>query len=157
MVKNLPAVQEIWGWEDLLEKGMTTRSNILAWRSPWTEKPGVLQSMGHRVGHDWLTLSLSYGECKHNFFHLLTKSPMIPVHLNENEQALRSKIDVPEIFSDILEKVRVGTWNFFINFSNYSQNVELFNYGPLKVYTPGRWWPSCREDQRKLGKSIKRY
>ena len=52
---------------------------------------------------------------------------MIPVHLNENEQALRSKIDVPGIFSDILEKVRVGTWNSFINFSNYSQNVELFN------------------------------
>lgn len=52
---------------------------------------------------------------------------MILVHLNENEQALRSKIDVPEIFSDILEKVRVVTWNFFINFSNYSQNVELFN------------------------------
>ena len=34
---------------------------------------------------------------------------MIPVHLTENEQALRSKIDVPGIFSDILEKVRVGT------------------------------------------------
>ena len=34
------------GWEDLLEKGMATHSSILAWRIPWTEEPGGLQSMG---------------------------------------------------------------------------------------------------------------
>ena len=49
-VKNLPAVQEIWvhplGWEDPLEKGMATHPSILAWRIPWTEEPGGLQSMG---------------------------------------------------------------------------------------------------------------
>ena len=57
-VKNLPAVQEIWvqslGWEDPLEKGMTTHSSILAWRILWTEEPGQLQSMGlQRVWHEW--------------------------------------------------------------------------------------------------------
>ena len=50
MVKNLPAMQETWvrflGWEDLLEKEMAIHSNILAWRIPWTEEPGRLQSMG---------------------------------------------------------------------------------------------------------------
>ena len=50
MVKNLAAIQETQvlslGWEDPLEKGMTTHSRILAWRSPWTEEPGRLQSMG---------------------------------------------------------------------------------------------------------------
>ena len=50
MVKNLPAMQESWvqflGGEDALEKGMATRSSILAWRIPWTEEPGRLQSMG---------------------------------------------------------------------------------------------------------------
>ena len=56
LVKNLPAVQEIrvepLGWEDPLEKGMTTYSSMLAWRIPWTEEPGRLQSMGsQRVGH----------------------------------------------------------------------------------------------------------
>ena len=56
MVKNLPAVQETWvlllGWEDPLKKGMATHSSILAWRIPWTEEPGRLQSMGsQRVGH----------------------------------------------------------------------------------------------------------
>ena len=44
------------GQEDPLEKEMATHSSILAWRNPWTEKPGQLQSMGHkRVGHDFAT------------------------------------------------------------------------------------------------------
>ena len=56
-VKNLPAVQEIGvqslGQEDPLEKGMTTHCSILARRIPWTEEPGVLQSMElQRIGHD---------------------------------------------------------------------------------------------------------
>ena len=49
-VKNLPAMLETLvrslGREDLLEKGMATHSSILAWRIPWTEEPGRLQSMG---------------------------------------------------------------------------------------------------------------
>ena len=57
MVKNLPLVQETQirslGGEDPLEKGMETHSSILAWRIPWTEDPGGLQSMRlQRVGHD---------------------------------------------------------------------------------------------------------
>ena len=59
-VKNLPAtlvtqVQPV-GLEDPLEKGMATNSSILAWRTPWTEEPDRLQSMGpQRVGHNWAT------------------------------------------------------------------------------------------------------
>ena len=57
MVKNLSTVQEIWvqflGWEDPREEGMATHSSSLAWRIPWTEEPGGLQSIGsHRVGQD---------------------------------------------------------------------------------------------------------
>ena len=57
IVKNLPAVQETWvislDWKDPLEKGMTALSSILAWRIPWTEELGRLQTMGsQRVGHD---------------------------------------------------------------------------------------------------------
>ena len=56
-VKNLPAMQETQvqplGWEDPLEKGMAIHSSILAWRIPWTEEPGGLESMGsQKVGHD---------------------------------------------------------------------------------------------------------
>ena len=55
--KNLPALQETQvrslGQEDPLEKKMATHSSILAWRTPWTEEPGGLQSMGlQRVQHD---------------------------------------------------------------------------------------------------------
>ena len=66
LVKNPPAMQETWvwslGWEGPLEEGMATHSSILAWRIPWTEEPGGLQSMGsHRVRHcEWLSLSLWY-------------------------------------------------------------------------------------------------
>ena len=57
MVKNLPAMQETWfrslGQEDPLEKGIVTHCSILAWKIPWTEEPGGLQSTGlQRVGHD---------------------------------------------------------------------------------------------------------
>ena len=56
-VKRLSAMLETMvrslGWEDPLEKEMTTYSSILAWKIPWTEEPGGLQSMGSpRVGHD---------------------------------------------------------------------------------------------------------
>ena len=56
-VKNPPAMQETQvrslGQEDPLEQGMATHSSILAWRIPWTEEPGGLQSMvSQRVGHD---------------------------------------------------------------------------------------------------------
>ena len=57
MVKNLPAMQETrvrsLGWEDYLEKEMATHFSTLAWKIPWTEEPGRLQSMGsQRVRHD---------------------------------------------------------------------------------------------------------
>ena len=56
-VKNMPQMWETrvqsLGLEDPLEKGMATHSSILAWRIPWTEKPGGLRSMGsRRVRHD---------------------------------------------------------------------------------------------------------
>ena len=56
-VKRLSSMQETWvrslDREDPLEKGMAAHSSILAWRVPWTEEPGGLQSMGlQRVGHD---------------------------------------------------------------------------------------------------------
>ena len=68
-VKRLPAMREtrVWflGREDPLEKETATHSSTLAWKMPWTEEPGRLQSMGsQRVGHDWatsLTHSLQLG------------------------------------------------------------------------------------------------
>ena len=62
VVRNLPAMQEMQvrslGRKDSLREGVTTHSSILAWRIPWTEEPGRLQSMGsQRVRHDWSDLA----------------------------------------------------------------------------------------------------
>ena len=64
MVKHLSTMQKTQvralGWEDPLEKEMAIHSSTIAWKIPWTEEPGRLQSMGsQRVGHDWAT-SLSF-------------------------------------------------------------------------------------------------
>ena len=64
-LKNPPAMQETWvqslGREDPLEKEMATHSSILAWRIPWTEEPGGLQSTGsQRIGHDWETNTFTF-------------------------------------------------------------------------------------------------
>ena len=60
MIKHLPAMWETWvrslGWEDPVEKEMATHSSTLAWRIPWTEKSGRLQSLGsQRVRYNWAT------------------------------------------------------------------------------------------------------
>ena len=64
-VKNLPAMLETWvwslSWEDPLEKGIATYSSILAWRIPWTEESGRLQSMGlQREECDWATNTFTF-------------------------------------------------------------------------------------------------
>ena len=75
MVKNPRAMQEIGvqslGRDDPLEKGLATLSSILAWRIPWTEEPGGLQSMGsQRVGH---TEQLTHTHT-HTHTHLFSRS-----------------------------------------------------------------------------------
>ena len=65
LVKNLTAMQETWiqslGWEDPLEKEMTTHSSILAWRIPWTEELGRPQTKGsQRFGHDSVTNTFTF-------------------------------------------------------------------------------------------------
>ena len=75
-VKRLPAVRETQvrslGWKDPLEKEIATHSSTLAWKIPWTEEPGRLQSMGlQRVGHEWVT-SLLYFIC------IISHTPQLP-------------------------------------------------------------------------------
>ena len=79
-VKHLSTTQETWvwslGWKDPLEKEMAIHSSTIAWKIPWTEEPGRLQSMGsQRVGHDWAT-SLSFHFQCHLVSLLLSASLM---------------------------------------------------------------------------------
>ena len=65
-LKCLPAIQETLGWEDPLEKEMATHSSILAWRIPWTEEPGRLQSTGsQRVRHDLNDFTFTFHFLQH--------------------------------------------------------------------------------------------
>ena len=72
-VKHLSTMWESWvwalGWEDPLEKEMAIHSSTVAWKIPWTEEPGTLQSMGlQRVGHDWEWLHFRWRKSRRLFF-----------------------------------------------------------------------------------------
>ena len=87
MIKHPPTMRETqfrsMGWEDPLEKEMATHSSILAWRIPWTEEPGGLQSTGsQRFGHDWAT-SLSRGEVRPTSKSLIM-SHLVPHHWSKH-------------------------------------------------------------------------
>ena len=70
-VENLHTVQETQvkslGWEDPLEKGMATHPSILAWRIPWREEPGGLQSMGSQ---NWTKLTNTFTHFRHQSYHM---------------------------------------------------------------------------------------
>ena len=93
MVKNLPAMQEtqVWslGQEDPLEEEMVTHSSILAWRIPWTEKPGGLQSRGsQRVRHDWETNTFT------NFFFLNSNCVGVSNYFWGNDHQAKKKLSI---------------------------------------------------------------
>ena len=74
----------VWslGREDPLEKGMATHSSILAWRIPWTEEPGGLQSIGsQRVGHNWSDLACTHLLSDLHFVVLINHTHLIQCNL----------------------------------------------------------------------------
>ena len=78
-VKNLPVMWETWvlsfGWKDPLEEGMATHSSIHAWRIPWTEELGGLQSRwSQRVGHDWAAKNSTEQHSKNIYPYYFTTS-----------------------------------------------------------------------------------
>ena len=90
------------GWEDPLEKEMATQSSILAWRIPWTEELGRLQSMGsQRVGHDWVTsLSLSV-----QFISVAQSCPTLCNPMNRSTPGLPVHHQLPEFTQTYVHRV----------------------------------------------------
>ena len=103
-VKNLPEMQETCvqslGWEDPLEKERTTHSSILAWRIPWTEEPGRLQSLGWQRGeHDWVTNMVLIIMVINRFHPLFaSKDPHEPLQINTGEKTREDATDTKPLF-----------------------------------------------------------
>ena len=100
-VKNPPAIQEtrvqFLGQEDPLEKGMAAHSSILAWRIPWIEEPGGVQSMGlQRIGHDWLTNTCIVGIGGYGGWDMLFFA-ICKVQNQENWLYNSDQIGIPEL------------------------------------------------------------
>ena len=103
--KNLPAMRDTWarslGWEEPLKEGVATHSSVLAWRIPWTEERGGLQTMGsQRVGHDWAANAFTpypiqshfWRSCPHpypfsSFHHFPGLLQALPAHCTESASA----------------------------------------------------------------------
>ena len=128
MVKNLLAMQETWvrplGQEDALEEGMATQSSILAWRIPWTEEPGRLQSMGSQELDMTLKWSPSKKKTPRPYGEKLT--------LQESEESCNS---------DIHEKVRgdgIQSTDGGVTFDGNRNRTALFRLCLSLVSCPTR-------------------
>ena len=162
MVKSLPAAPETQvqplGWEDPLEKGMATHSNILAWRIPWTEEPGGLRSMeSQRVGHDWETftsfpspLSSSWGSVlrkpmQSNKYQNLFIFHIFSLNLRYKSTAINGPIIFWREWTIYLSTVDLCCANFCIwshhfmgnRWANSGNSVRLYFFG---LQNHCRWW-----------------
>ena len=116
MVKNLPAMRETWvrslGAEDPLEKGKATHSSILAWRIPWTEESGGLQSVGlQRVWHNWAT--------KHTHSYFI-HFPLMLMFCTIMAQLSKLKVNIGTVIinemTDFIRILQALQTNFFVCF-----------------------------------------
>ena len=126
MVKNPPTMQEpqemqvqSLGWEDPLEVGKATHPSILAWRIPWTEEPGGLQSMwSQRIGHDWSNLAQTHRQKTNknksdtyntNLFTLNLPPPPAPPRKTSRTTGLYSLFPIHHLHSTELPLPRSAT------------------------------------------------
>ena len=141
MVKNLPAIQETWvlslGQENPLEKGMATHSSILVWKIPWTEEPGVLQSMGsQRVGDDWAT----------NTFTPLSQKPLTIKGKTDKFNYNKSLNFC--IAEDTINKIKQMTdWNYILNIK-----MLFYSYTSLRKQINRKWANDLYQDSLSICK-----
>ena len=127
-------MQETWvrflGWEEPLEKEMATHSSILAWRMPWMEEPGGLQSTGLQgVGHDWVpSRSLSLLTCIYQAYFLVQKAEDLIFNITFFASAILSEV--------ITSKKIILLFDLCL-YKFYLMGVYFyFYYHPSSVYNP---------------------
>ena len=130
-VKNLHEMQEIQVWslgqENPLEEGMATHSSFLAWRIPWTEEPGGLQSMeSQRVGHNWETFTHSLSILWNNYIFsllILFNEPNYCSHAQHLQ--VSTLLDLNPVLLNQLFLIFLS-WNQYM--SNLCFNCWLFKF-----------------------------
>ena len=119
-------MQDPLGGEEPLEKGMASHSNILAWRIPWTEEPGGLQSLGlQRVRHDWATISQLVPFLRFPLPSLppRTTATNNPWHPESKRQG------TPYLENKTQESKKSNTFLFFYSLPKHQrQNLELLRF-----------------------------
>ena len=140
MVKHLPAIWKTQvgslGWEDPLKKEMGTHSSTLAWKIPWTEEPGGLQSMGlPRVGPDWAT-SISF------FLSLLISINLCILFLCKYSKKIWLCLYalIYKLFSKVSGSKKVPT----VSFLNVGMHCRRLRFDPWVGKIPWRkeWLPT---------------
>ena len=125
-------MQETWvqslGWEDPLEKRMATSSSILAWRIPWTEEPGRLQSIGW-VGHNWATISYSQPHMRKRSENLFVRDKKTFKELSLSYSSRHSHQLSPII--KLLCKACV-----YVSSSVLSNSLQPHGLGPTRLLCP---------------------
>ena len=121
------------GWEDTLEKGMATHSSILAWRIPWTEEPGRLQSMGsHRVGHNWNDLPHRHSHVIRLIISFATEDGEILYSQQKTRPGVNCGIDHELLTAKFRLKLKKGgettrPFRYDLNQIPYDYTVEMMN------------------------------
>ena len=137
-LKHLPAMQETrvrsLGWEYPLEKEMATHSSILAWRIPWMEEPGRLQSTGsQRVRQDWAT-SLSPSTAGKNSSWFFLSADDKTVNRLEQMQLHTGSLLLYTLYAITFSKVKNVANSMEINRKEHSQGsgLQRYNIFPFK-------------------------
>ena len=140
MVKNLPAMWEtrvlFLGWKDPLEEEMATHSSILAWRIPWTEESGGLQSgvAKSKTRSEQLTLALSLGGRDRDGGLLSTFPFAFAACANLSVKGMKNVENVIPVHSHFLLSSASQEWSFWL----YKLRNLISTYFPSRKYQPSR-------------------
>ena len=149
LVKNPPAMQETWvwslGWEDPLEKGTATHSNILAWRIPWTVWPMELQS----VGHNWVTFTF----LNNNNVRLEKQNLNAKMFLTYFSQGLSEQM-IPGTMLGFFKYVASFPLSYHPMFVAQLFLLPLLTHCSRCVYMRKRQWKSKRREMKGLNGSV---
>ena len=145
-------MQETWvrslGQEDPLKKEMATHSSALAWRIPWREEPGRLQSMGsQRVGHDWATSPMMATEfCYSALSPSISKESSCKQIILEHGRkwtGILRQIPPLQLFASLLPSINLA------NQKNIAAHISIFVFQELKIF-----YPTCQLIQLEGHKSV---